>query len=111
MCVNVRALFVVAVMLVACGSPSQPTQPAQTQATLPALTPTATSQPSTGCGGEPTPADTPRRPTTGGPNSASPGATPSASASGEIRLAFAVYADKMQALTFATTSGDGSRRL
>ena len=39
------------------------------------------------------------------------GTSPSASAPGELALAFAVHADGFQALTFATNAGDGSDRL
>src|SRR6188474_365733 len=112
MCVNVRPFFAVALVLAACGAPSQPTPTTTTQ-------PTATARPSgsPGCGpDEATPAATPVCTQTPSPAvSATPGptptSTPAGTASGELRLAFKVYVDGFDALTFAGNAGDGSNRL
>ena len=92
-------LFVALALIVvfaACASPTQPTPSPQrtAQSTTQAI---ASSQPSSAG--------------TLVPAAASPTGTPAGTASGEIRLAFGLYVDRLQALTFATNAGDGSNRL
>jgi glucose/arabinose dehydrogenase len=114
MCVNVRPFLALALVLAACGAPSQPTP-----------TPTATPKPTAqatgthGCGQElPTPTEAPSPGCTQTPSpavsatpNATPTSTPAGTASGELRLAFKVYVDGFDALTFAGNAGDGTNRL
>jgi glucose/arabinose dehydrogenase len=111
----VRRFVALALLIVAaCASPAQPS-PSPQPTGQPTAQATATRQPSSGCGGEespaPTSASSPGCTITPVPATATPPATASAAASGDSHLAFALYADELQALTFATNSGDGSNRL
>jgi glucose/arabinose dehydrogenase len=99
MCVNVRPLFAIAIVLAGCAAPTQPTP-----------TPTATPNPTATTGATAQATASPASPTPTSPGATSP-ATPSGTGSGALRLAFKVYVDGFDALTFAGNAGDGSNRL
>ncbi len=110
-------VFALLLVVAACGAPTQPGPTATTNPTATATTqPTSTANPSTGCAAEPSAAASPGCTQTPAPAvTATPGgsatATPAGTASGDLHLAFGLYVDGLQALTFATNAGDGSNRL